>query len=726
MGLKFKPGFKQFLIKTGIFVILFIALSLIIGQRIVNSSLLYGFNIFIYGGMGYVLLFCIAGFVLVYRERLLKLDKVGHKIGDYALVGLAIALAIGFYVLELNIDSISVNWGNTVLIHIFFLSIFIALLLGIYGLTFLRRFVKEFKREIAYFLGFGIIVYVLMYQVWKLWPYFSLMVLKTVAFLSELFTSSIQITPPFTLRVGGFAAQIGEACSGVYSIFIFTAIYLLIIFLDWDKLNKKRALAMFIPAVIGAFLVNILRVWGLFIAGAYFSTELALGLYHSYTGMILFLIYFGIFWYFAYKYIKVKKEAKKESWIKTKYKAFMSDSLYRNSAYLMLATLIMSFFGFIFWIVAARLFPVEEIGLATTIISVMGIITSFSVLGLNTGIIRFLPKSERKNDKINTVFTLVAIATIIVSVIFLLGIKFFSPKLIFIQESIFLSIFFIIFMAVGSIASMLDSIFTAYRSSGFVLLKNSIFSVLKIALLAGFVGVGAYGIFASWMISLMIGALVVFLALMFKFNYKPKAVFYDAVLKKMGGYSFGNYIAAFIGGLPALVLPLIITQHIGAEETAYYYIALMIATALYVIPQATANSLFAEGSHDENSLKKQVKKATKVISLLIIPAIILTAIIGRYVLMIFGETYASEGTALLQILALSGIFVSVNSVYNALQKVRKNILTLILAPTVTAAVIISLSILWIDRGLVWIGLAWIIGQAVTTGVYYFTYTNRKR
>ncbi|HDZ61493.1 MAG TPA: hypothetical protein ENH46_07310, partial [Candidatus Pacearchaeota archaeon] len=41
--------------------------------------------------------------------------------------------------------------------------------------------------------------------------------------------------------------------------------------------------------------------------------------------------------------------------------------------------------------IIARMFAIYEVGLATTIISVMGLITGFSVLGLNIGLIRYLP-----------------------------------------------------------------------------------------------------------------------------------------------------------------------------------------------------------------------------------------------------------------------------------------------------------------------------------------------
>jgi len=66
---------------------------------------------------------------------------------------------------------------------------------------------------------------------------------------------------------------------------------------------------------------------------------------------------------------------------KTLCKEVMKDSLYRNSIYLMTSTLIMAVLGFVFWMVNARLFTTEQVGLATTIISVMGLITGFSVLG---------------------------------------------------------------------------------------------------------------------------------------------------------------------------------------------------------------------------------------------------------------------------------------------------------------------------------------------------------
>jgi exosortase/archaeosortase family protein len=708
-------GFKQFLLKTGLFLVLFVAISFIIGQKIVASSLLYGFKIFIYGGMGKILLFTIFGFVLLYRDKLLKLKDYKYKKKNIIFLILSLVSVISFYILELNIEMFSPSVISIALVHMLFLSMFIFLGLGIYSWKFIRDFFKEFKKELGYFLIFGIITYSLMNQVWKLWPYLSLIVSKVTYFLLKLVSNNVSLINQYTLSVNGFAAEIGEACSGVYSMFIFTALYLFATILDWKKMNKIKVVLVFIPAIIGAFLANILRVFLLMIIGGYVSRDLAPGLYHSYAGMIFFLIYFAIFWVLFYNWMKKPqfRKKKKIGKVRTKLKTVMNDSLYRNSIYLMLSTAIMSFLGFIFWMIAARLYTTENIGLATAIISVMGLIVGLSVLGLNVGLIRYLPTSKDKNKKINTCFTLVGLMTIIVGSIYLLCIGKFSPALIFIQENILFAFTFLFFMFFASINSLMDSIFTALRNTKYILVKNSIFSILKIAGLSIFVSLGAFGIFTSWMISLIIGLMVVGVVLVKKYDYHPRFSFNDSIIKRMGPYSFGNYVAGFIGGLPLIILPLLILNRLGAETTAYYYMAMMIATLLFVIPQATSQSLFAEGSYDEKDLGKQVRKAIKIISMLLIPGIILIVLFGDLILGLFGAEYAVEGFRFLQLLAVSGIAVAGYRIFEGVLKVRKKIKILIFIGIINAILIIGLSSLLMSEGLMGVVSAWIGGYVVS-------------
>jgi O-antigen/teichoic acid export membrane protein len=63
----------------------------------------------------------------------------------------------------------------------------------------------------------------------------------------------------------------------------------------------------------------------------------------------------------------------------------------------MLNSAISAFFGLLFWIVAARTMPAKEIGLATAAISAAGLIIGLSKVGLDAGLIRYLPESKNKN-----------------------------------------------------------------------------------------------------------------------------------------------------------------------------------------------------------------------------------------------------------------------------------------------------------------------------------------
>lgn len=301
---KFSPGFKQFLIKTTIFVAIFILISYFLGRKAYNSNLLYGFDLYIYGGMGYIFLFSVLGFILLYRDKLYKLNKEKYQTRDFAFLIISLFLLGLFYLIEVNISKISVNIPNIIMVHILLIGLVSFLTIGFYGVSFINSFMKKFKKELFYFLIFGVIAYALMSKVWTLWPYLSAIVSNVVYFLLSLIDSKTIFNPPDILIFKGFGVKIGEPCSGIYSIFIFTGLYLFITLIDWKKLNKAKVISLFIPAVIGAFLVNIFRVFLLMIIGAYLSREAALGLYHSYTGMIFFMVYFIIFWTLTYKWIK--------------------------------------------------------------------------------------------------------------------------------------------------------------------------------------------------------------------------------------------------------------------------------------------------------------------------------------------------------------------------------------------------------------------------------------
>jgi O-antigen/teichoic acid export membrane protein len=169
-----------------------------------------------------------------------------------------------------------------------------------------------------------------------------------------------------------------------------------------------------------------------------------------------------------------------------------------------------------------------------------------------------------------------------------------------------------------------------------------------------------------------------------------------------------------------------ITNVISPTTTAYYFMAIQIANLLFVIPSATTNSLFAEGSHNEKGLNKQIRKSIRIISILLIPSIIVIILFGNYILLAFGSEYSNQGFNFLRIMALSGIFVGINSIFGGVLKVKKNVGRILWVNIIGMIIIIGGSFVLIrnDYGLMGVGIAYISGQ-IAMGLSYWLMSFKK-
>ena len=144
----------------------------------------------------------------------------------------------------------------------------------------------------------------------------------------------------------------------------------------------------------------------------------------------------------------------------------------------------------------------------------------------------------------------------------------------------------------------------------------------------------------------------------------------------------------------------------------------MIANLLYVIPQATTKSLFAEGSNNEQAVSISIKKSIKIISVLLIPAIIVLVLGGKYILGFFGKEYSTQGVNFLYIVAIAGIPIAVYSIFMSLLRVKKDLRGLIITNIFYSGAIIGLSYTLLPVGLIGIGIAWLAGNLIVSVVSY--------
>ncbi len=399
--------------------------------------------------------------------------------------------------------------------------------------------------------------------------------------------------------------------------------------------------------------------------------------------------------------------------VKKIYNNILSDPLYRNSMLNMASTAILGGLGFLFWIIIARLYKTENVGIATTLISIMALLSSFTILGLNVSLNRYLPKSANKNELINSSFIIVTAATILVSVVFFLGLQTFSPQLLFLRSNPLYIVSFTIFVVFCSWNSLVESTFMAFRAAGSILIKNVIISVLKLIIPFTLTAFGIYGIFASTSLALSLGVLVSLFILIFNHKIKPSISVNISLIKKTGAYSFANYLAGFLLTMPSLVLPIVILDVLSAKYTAYYYIASMIRNILLIIPLATTQALLTEGSYNEAELKKHVKKAVVTTLLILIPATAIVFFGSSTLLQLFGKSYATEAFQFLQLYSVSTIFTVLLLLASAIMNIKHQIKSLIILNVIAAICTLGMSCAFISGGLVGIGWGWLFGQVLT-------------
>ncbi len=383
------------------------------------------------------------------------------------------------------------------------------------------------------------------------------------------------------------------------------------------------------------------------------------------------------------------------------------NSLIQNSFYPMLSTAIMAGLGFLFWMFVARLFPESEVGLAATLISVMSTVSIFSLLGFDTSTIRFLSKEKDKNASISTSIIILSFTAFVLSMLFVILVTTISPQLSFLFENKMLGGLFILFTILSTINGYTDAVFLSYRKTKYTLIINTIFSVAKTCFPFLFIGTGVFGIFASAALAQTIGFVLSIMVLVRYFGYRPSLSINASIIRNVWRYSAGNYVADIFTFLPTALLPIIITNNIGAEHTAYYYTTMMIIGLLYVIPTSTMRALFAEGSHDKDTVSKNICTALKTTSFFLLPAMAVLFLFGKYLLLAFGTSYVESGTSLLYVMTFTGVLVTISTLYSSLFRLEGNIRALIIRNMVYTGSLIGLTYMFLERGLLGVGFAYI-------------------
>lgn len=281
-----------------VFLGLFVVLSGILGPRIISSGLLFSEGFSIYGSLGKALLFGVVVFVLLAQRHSMNLRLRSWQPALLGWAALSGAGAIGAWT---GIDALLTGHRSilvTVLTHSCLLVAVAAAALACFGVYNLVLIWQQYFRAIVLAAMLTAGFYIFLLVVYGLWQPLASMVLASVHSLLSLSGLHVTIGAPYLLLFDKFGITIAEYCSGVESIALFTGLYAVVGLMDWHRLRYNRFFMIFPVALLLLFLLNIVRIYGLIMAGYYINPDIAFSLFHTYAGLVFFILYSAVFWSF--------------------------------------------------------------------------------------------------------------------------------------------------------------------------------------------------------------------------------------------------------------------------------------------------------------------------------------------------------------------------------------------------------------------------------------------
>ena len=395
----------------------------------------------------------------------------------------------------------------------------------------------------------------------------------------------------------------------------------------------------------------------------------------------------------------------------------LREPVIRSGYALIASSFVSSALGAAYWLVAARKYDAPSVGIGSSLVAAMTLLTGVANLGFKNGLLRFVPTAGRDTRSlVLRAYALTSASAVLAGGVFLWGLNIWSSRLHFLRDNFLTVSLFIGTMVAWSVFTLQDSVLVGLGRAGWVPIENTVFSLAKIAALIALVTFSSqWGIFLSWSVPTVVLVIVVSVVIMRRLipRYavaRPSAertAFPDVVRFSLADHIGSLLWLATIDGLPLLVL-----GRSGPSSAAYYYLAAQIAYGLYVLSGCIGAALVAEAGRDRAGLPELSHRAMRQAMRLVLPATVVVIVVAPLLLRIFGTEYERNATTLLRLLALSAVPYTVTSICLSRARVRTAMRTVIGGQLALFVACVGLSLALEDRfGLMGVGVAVLIGQS---------------
>jgi O-antigen/teichoic acid export membrane protein len=405
--------------------------------------------------------------------------------------------------------------------------------------------------------------------------------------------------------------------------------------------------------------------------------------------------------------------------IVTRVMALMKQPLFANAGYLMGISLLGPAMGFVFWWLAARFYSPEDIGTASAVWAAIVLVSGIAGLGIDKGIVRFLPESEAPHGLLNTALTFSTLTALVTGGIYLAGSTAWSPSLALMQQNGLYVLFFLVLAVNETLRTVIRMSYVANQKAQYTLLLVSVLNGSRLAMVAVLAGLGATGLLGSMALASMVALVVGWFWFLpqVQSGYRIGLKWNWANLRVLIPYSIGNHLASLLAQISQTVLPILTLELLGPVSNGYAYIAWQLGWLLSSPGVSLGISAFAEASNDPKSLEVILARAATIGLALTAFVALAAGIAAPWLLGIFGASYVLEATGLLRWLALAAPLVVMTQLFFTYLRVRKQVKSLSLLSGMIAVVTVGVAALLMPRiGISGGGIGWLVSNSLAAAM----------
>lgn len=406
--------------------------------------------------------------------------------------------------------------------------------------------------------------------------------------------------------------------------------------------------------------------------------------------------------------------------------------IFKSSVIMLIGVLLSKVLTYLYKIIVARSFGPEIYGLFSLSVAIVSLFVFISALGLDAGVLRFIPKlrSKKQSNKISFIFKTVITIQLIFSIIlgFLLFLSAEYIAITFFHNSnlvIFLRFFSIVVPVNVLLTTFLGTI-KAYEKIGwYSFIYNILQNILKVITLGLFILIGfkANSVILSYILSL-------FLALLFAYfvcRFIIKEVFKKSnidkrekriLLKDVFSYSWPLMFFALTFSIMYWINSFVLGYFRSVTEVGFYEVGMSIAMLLSLSSSLFIQLFFPlvtkryyEKKENLETIKQLSKQIGKWIFIINLPITVMLLLFpGVFINVLFGKEYLIAENVL-RILAVAFLFDSITTISSNLLSMYGKTKTIFTDMGIAALMNLALSLFLIPK-------YGIVGAAISAAISF--------